>query len=182
MIGIRDPGQAWNRRRSIAVLGGLRDLYEMARKRGALGVTTVARRAFINISTEEAGKCLPHHYRRPAPGRAPWRERRARRQERHRQNVSQLWTLKPTATFSSTLEAEIWLSRAGPATRSAPRTWQECRDFAVHRRAEPALRDDQPIAKPTSMLCVRASAIRPCWRNYDTVFVDSITVAGRLCL
>ena len=36
-------------------LSGLRDLYEMARKRGALGVTTVAD-AFANISTEEAGK------------------------------------------------------------------------------------------------------------------------------
>ena len=35
-------------------LSGLRDLYEMARKRGALGVTTVAD-AFANISTEEAG-------------------------------------------------------------------------------------------------------------------------------
>ena len=36
-------------------LSGLRDLYEMARKRGALGMTTVAD-AFANISTEEAGK------------------------------------------------------------------------------------------------------------------------------
>ena len=36
-------------------LSGLRDLYEMARKRGALGVTAVAD-AFANISTEEAGK------------------------------------------------------------------------------------------------------------------------------
>ena len=53
--------------------GGLRDLYEMACKRGALGVTTVAD-AFANISTEEAGNEPPHHYRRPAPGRAPWRE------------------------------------------------------------------------------------------------------------
>lgn len=36
-------------------LSGLRDLYEMARKRGALGMTTVAG-AFASISTEEAGK------------------------------------------------------------------------------------------------------------------------------
>lgn len=36
-------------------LSGLRDLYEMARKRGALGMTTVAD-AFASISTEEAGK------------------------------------------------------------------------------------------------------------------------------
>ena len=36
-------------------LSGLRDLYEMARKRGALGVTTVAD-AFASISAEEAGK------------------------------------------------------------------------------------------------------------------------------
>ena len=36
-------------------LSGLRDLYEMARKRGALGMTIVAD-AFASISTEEAGK------------------------------------------------------------------------------------------------------------------------------
>ena len=36
-------------------LSGLRDLYEMARKRGALGMTTVAD-AFASISIEEAGK------------------------------------------------------------------------------------------------------------------------------
>ncbi len=36
-------------------LSGLRDLYEMARKRGALGMTTVAD-AFANISTEEDSK------------------------------------------------------------------------------------------------------------------------------
>lgn len=36
-------------------LSGLRDLYEMARRRGALGMTTVAD-AFANISTEEDSK------------------------------------------------------------------------------------------------------------------------------
>ncbi|WP_027349563.1 hypothetical protein [Halotalea alkalilenta] len=36
-------------------LSGLRDLYEMARRRGALGMTTVAN-AFANISTEEDSK------------------------------------------------------------------------------------------------------------------------------
>jgi hypothetical protein len=36
-------------------LGGLRELYEMARQRGALGVTTVAG-AFIYLSTKEAVK------------------------------------------------------------------------------------------------------------------------------
>ena len=36
-------------------LSGLRDLYEMARKRGALGVTTVAD-AFIDLSTKEVVK------------------------------------------------------------------------------------------------------------------------------
>lgn len=36
-------------------LSSLRDLYEMARRRGALGMTTVAD-AFANISTEEDSK------------------------------------------------------------------------------------------------------------------------------
>ena len=62
--------------------------------------------------------------------------------------TSQLWTLKPTATFFFDLEAgdlavEGW---AGDTIR--PRTWQECRDFAVYIGGpNPALRDDQPFSQ-----------------------------------
>ena len=97
--------------------------------------------------------------------------------------TSQLWTLKPSATLFFDLEAgdlavEGW---AGDTVR--PRTWQECRDFAVFIGGpNPALRDEQPYSQAHfDAVCQRfgqASAMD----KYDTVFVDSITVAGRLCL
>ena len=62
--------------------------------------------------------------------------------------TSQLWTLKPSTTLFFDLEAgdlavEEW---AGDTIR--PRTWQECRDFAVFIGGpNPALRDDQPFSQ-----------------------------------
>jgi len=97
--------------------------------------------------------------------------------------TSQLWTLKPTATLFFDLEAgdlavEGW---AGDTIR--PRTWQECRDFAVFIGGpNPALRDDQPYSQAHfDAVCARFGA-PAALDKYDTVFVDSITVAGRLCL
>jgi hypothetical protein len=97
--------------------------------------------------------------------------------------TSQLWTLDAPSTLFFDLEAgdlavESW---AGDAIR--PRTWQECRDFAVFIGGpNPALRDDQPYSQAHfDAVCARfgdTSAMD----KYATVFVDSITVAGRLCL
>jgi hypothetical protein len=47
-------------------LQGLRDLYDLARKRGALGVTTVAA-AFADLGGEGGGNEPAHHHRRPTP-------------------------------------------------------------------------------------------------------------------
>jgi AAA domain len=97
--------------------------------------------------------------------------------------TSQLWTLPPERTLFFDLEAgdlavEGW---AGDTLR--PRTWQECRDFAVFiGGANPALRDDQPFSQAHfESVCARFGDPAVLDR-YDTVFVDSITVAGRLCL
>ena len=97
--------------------------------------------------------------------------------------TSQLWTLKPTATLFFDLEAgdlavEGW---AGDTIR--PRTWQECRDFAVFiGGANPALREDQPYSQAHfDAVCARFGD-PSVLDKYETVFVDSITVAGRLCL
>lgn len=97
--------------------------------------------------------------------------------------TSQLWTLNPIATLFFDLEAgdlavEGW---RGDAIR--PRTWQECRDFAVFIGGpNPALRDDQPYSQAHfDAVCARygdAAVLS----KYQTVFIDSITVAGRLCL
>ncbi len=97
--------------------------------------------------------------------------------------TSQLWTLKPTSTLFFDLEAgdlavEGW---AGDTIR--PRTWQECRDFAVFIGGpNPAMREDQPYSQAHfDAVCTRFGELSVLDR-YDTVFVDSITVAGRLCL
>lgn len=96
--------------------------------------------------------------------------------------TSLLWTLPDKTTLFFDLEAgdlavEGW---AGAAIR--PRTWQECRDFACFiGGANPSLRDDQPYsAAHYSAVCEKFGATAQL-EQYDTVFIDSITVAGRLC-
>ena len=96
--------------------------------------------------------------------------------------TSLLWTLNPVTTLFMDLEAgdlaiEGW---AGDSIR--PRTWQECRDFAVFIGGpNPALRDDQAYS-PAHFAAVCERFDEPSTLDrYDTLFVDSITVAGRLC-
>lgn len=96
--------------------------------------------------------------------------------------TSLLWTLPDKTTLFFDLEAgdlavEGW---AGDAIR--PRTWQECRDFACFiGGANPSLRDDQPYsAAHYAAVCEKLGDPAQLER-YDTVFIDSITVAGRLC-
>jgi len=97
--------------------------------------------------------------------------------------TSQLWTLNPIATLFCDLEAgdravEGW---TGDAVR--PRTWQECRDIAVFIGGpNPALRDDQPYSQAHfDAVCARFGS-PSAMDKYETIFVDSITVAGRLCM
>jgi len=96
--------------------------------------------------------------------------------------TSLLWTLPPEKTLFFDLEAgdlaiEGW---AGDAIR--PRTWQECRDFAVFIGGpNQALRDDQPYSQAHYDAVVARFGDPAAINKYDTVFVDSITVAGRLC-
>ena len=97
--------------------------------------------------------------------------------------TSQLWTLDPMGTLFFDLEAgdlavEGW---AGDTIR--PRTWPECRDFAVFiGGANPALRDEQPYSQAHFDAVYQRFGDPVALQKYDTVFVDSITVAGRLCL
>ena len=96
--------------------------------------------------------------------------------------TSLLWTLPPEKTLFFDLEAgnlaiEGW---AGDTVR--PRTWQECRDFAVFIGGpNPALRDDQPYSQAHFDAVKERFGDPAAVAKYDTVFVDSITVAGRLC-
>ena len=96
--------------------------------------------------------------------------------------TSLLWTMAAESTLFFDLEAgdlaiEGW---AGDSVR--PQTWQECRDFAVFIGGpNPALREDQPYSQAHfDAVCERfgdASVLE----KYQTIFIDSITVAGRLC-
>ena len=96
--------------------------------------------------------------------------------------TSLLWTLLANGTLFFDLEAgdlaiEGW---AGDTIR--PRTWQECRDFAVFIGGpNPALRDDQPYSQAHFDAVCERFGDPAALDKYDTVFVDSITVAGRLC-
>ena len=96
--------------------------------------------------------------------------------------TSLLWTLPPEKTLFFDLEAgdlaiEGW---AGDTVR--PRTWQECRDFAVFIGGpNPALRVDQPYSQAHFDAVCERYGDPAALNKYDTVFVDSITVAGRLC-
>jgi hypothetical protein len=96
--------------------------------------------------------------------------------------TSLLWTLDPATTLFMDLEAgdlaiEGW---AGDTIR--PKTWDECRDFAVFIGGpNPALRDDQPYSQAHYDAVVARLGDPGQLDRYHTVFIDSITVAGRLC-
>ena len=96
--------------------------------------------------------------------------------------TSLLWTLNASTTLFMDLEAgdlaiEGW---AGDSIR--PRTWTECRDFAVFIGGpNPALRDEQPYSQAHYRAVCDRFGDPAALDRYDTIFVDSITVAGRLC-
>jgi hypothetical protein len=97
--------------------------------------------------------------------------------------TSLLWTLPEEKTLFLDMEAGDLAIEGWGGDTLRPRTWKDCRDFAVLiGGANPALRDDQPYSqKHFDMVCDRFGSPADYLARYDTVFVDSITVAGRLC-
>ncbi|WP_342269451.1 ATP-binding protein [Rickettsia endosymbiont of Orchestes rusci] len=62
-------------------------------------------------------------------------------------------------------------------------TWQECRDFAVFiGGANPSVRDNGIYGKAHYEDVCRRFGDSAAIDKYETIFIDSITVAGRLCL
>ena len=96
--------------------------------------------------------------------------------------TSLLWTLDPAATLFMDLEAGDLAIEGWPGDTIRPRTWTECRDFAVFIGGpNPSFRDDQPYS-PAHFDAVSARfGERAVLDRYQTIFIDSITVAGRLC-
>ena len=64
-----------------------------------------------------------------------------------------------------------------------PRTWQECRDFAVFLGGpNPSLGEDATYSQMHyDYVCQTYGDPADVLSKYDTIFVDSITVAARLC-
>jgi hypothetical protein len=96
--------------------------------------------------------------------------------------TSLLWTMPADKTLFFDLEAGDLAIEGWQGDTIRPRTWAECRDFAVFiGGANPSLRDDQPYS-PAHFAAVCARYGNPAALDkYDTIFIDSITVAGRLC-
>ncbi|MCB1376078.1 MAG: ATP-binding protein, partial [Rhodobacteraceae bacterium] len=96
--------------------------------------------------------------------------------------TSLLWTLNARATLFFDLEAGDLAIEGWDGDSIRPRTWTECRDFAVFIGGpNPALREEQPYSQAHyEAVCAKFGSPSALDR-YATVFIDSITVAGRLC-
>jgi len=96
--------------------------------------------------------------------------------------TSLLWTLNASTTLFFDLEAGDLAIEGLAIDAIRPRTWKECRDFAVFIGGpNPSLRGEQPYSQAHyDEVCGRFGD-PVALGKYDTVFIDSITVAGRLC-
>ena len=100
--------------------------------------------------------------------------------------IGKTWQLK-TLAEQTTL---FWDLEAGDLTVQdwrgdaiRPRTWEECRDLAVFIGGpNPALRPDQPYSSAHYEDVCERYGDPAVLDRYQTIFIDSITVAGRLCL
>lgn len=96
--------------------------------------------------------------------------------------TSLLWTLDPATTLFMDLEAGDLAIEGWAGNTIRPHTWDECRDFAVFIGGpNPALRDDQAYSQAHFDAVVARLGDPSQLDRYQTVFIDSITVAGRLC-
>lgn len=93
-----------------------------------------------------------------------------------------LWTLDPKSTLFFDMEAGDLAIEGWEGDTLRPRTWQECRDFAVFIGGpNPSLRDNQPFSQAHYNAVCEKLGDPKALNKYETIFIDSITVAGRLC-
>jgi energy-coupling factor transporter ATP-binding protein EcfA2 len=91
-------------------------------------------------------------------------------------------TLEPQSTLFLDLEAGDAAIEGFPVDVLRPRTWQECRDLACFLGGpNPSLSEDQPYSQAHYDYVSTLFGDPDILLKYDTLFVDSITVAGRLC-
>ena len=92
-------------------------------------------------------------------------------------------TLDPSKTLFMDLEAGDAAIEGVAIDVIRPRTWQECRDFAVFLGGpNPSLGDEATYSQMHyDYVCQTYGDPADVLSKYDTIFVDSITVAARLC-
>lgn len=96
--------------------------------------------------------------------------------------TSLLWTLPADKTLFFDLEAGDLAIEGWKGDTIRPRTWQDCRNIACFiGGSDPALADNQPYsAGHYAEACKQLGNVSQL-DKYATIFIDSITVAGRLC-
>ena len=96
--------------------------------------------------------------------------------------TSLLWTLDAASTLFLDMEAGDLAIEGWPGASVRPRTWIECRDFAVFIGGpNPAVAGEGLYGQQHyEAVCARYGDPAVLDR-FDTVFIDSITVASRLC-
>jgi hypothetical protein len=96
--------------------------------------------------------------------------------------TSLLWSLPEASTLFVDLEAGDLAVQGWAGASVRPRTWEECRDLALALVGpNPALRDDQPYSSAHHARVIAAYGDPGALASFETLFIDSITVAGRLC-
>lgn len=97
--------------------------------------------------------------------------------------TSQLWTLNPDKTLFLNLEAGELAVQGWPGDEIRIRDWDRARDLACWIGGpNPAMRDDQSYSRADYARVCNSFGPPNILEKYDTIFVDSITVASRLCL
>ena len=97
--------------------------------------------------------------------------------------TSQLWTLDAARTLFVNLEAGELAVQGWPGDEVRVRSWEMARDLACWIGGpNAAMRPDQPYDTTHYERVCAAFGSPEQLAKYDTIFVDSITVASRLCL
>lgn len=96
--------------------------------------------------------------------------------------TSLLWTLPPEETLFVDLEAGGLSVQGYGCDSMSPKTWEGLRDLACYIGGANPARSGQTYGKEHFDHCVSKFGDPAQMDKYKTVFIDSITEAGRICL